>query len=120
MSSSIKFAFVVARDVDRMRDFYAQALELPVRFQDGHKWCQLDAGRADVALGGSAEAHPIAQGTVVVYQVSDLEAAKGRVLAAGGAILATREMGSHGSVATCTDVEANHFQLFASAPRRPA
>jgi len=120
MNASLKFAFVVARDVELLRDFYASALGLPIRFQDGDKWCQLNAGRADIALGNAEEAHPLVQGTAVVYQVDDLTAAAHRVVAAGGSVLATRDMGSHGRVATCVDIEGNCFQLFASAPKNDA
>jgi predicted enzyme related to lactoylglutathione lyase len=117
MNASLKFAFVVARDVELLRDFYASALGLPIRFQDGDRWCQLNAGRADIALGNGEEAHPVVQGTAVVYQVDDLTAASQRVVAAGGSVLATRDMGSHGQVATCRDVEGNDFRLFTPAPR---
>jgi len=120
MTASLKFAFVVARNVGQLRDFYSSALGLPVKFEDGDKWCQLNAGRADVALASGEEAHPVVQGAAIVYQVDDLEAASQRVVAAGGSALATRDMGSHGRVATCVDIEGNYFQLFASAPKNDA
>jgi len=120
MTSTLKFSFVVAKNVEQLSGFYISALGLPVKFRDGDKWCQLNAGRADVAVGNAAEAHPLVQGTVVVYQVDDLAAASQRVVAAGGSLLATRDMGSHGRVATCLDIEGNHFQLFASVPKDEA
>jgi predicted enzyme related to lactoylglutathione lyase len=120
MTASLKFAFVVARNVGQLRDFYSSALGLPVRFQDGDKWCQLNGGRADVALGSGEEAHPVVQGTAIVYQVDDLADASQRVITAGGSVLATRDMGSHGQVATCRDIEGNVFRLFASAPKNEA
>ncbi len=120
MSSTFKYSLVVATDVVRLRDFYSSVLGLPVKFTDGDKWCQLNGGRADVAIASTAEAQPLPSGTTAVYQVEDLSVASQRVVSAGGAVVATRDMGAHGSVATCADVEGNHFQLFASAPKNNA
>ena len=119
VKSSVKFAYVVAHDVDRLRDFYAAALGMPVRFQDGSRWCQLDGGRVDLALSSRDEAEPCPGGTVAVYQVENLDEARSRVSAAGGRVLHRRRMGAHGQVMTCVDVEGNHFQLFASQPKDP-
>lgn len=114
MNSSFKFAYVVAKDVDRLRDFYSTALGLPVRFQDGSRWCQLNGGRVDIALSSREEAEPCPSGTVAVYQVEDLQEVSRSVIAAGGLVLHRRSMGDHGHLVTCIDVEGNHFQLFAN------
>lgn len=120
MTSFLKFTYVVSRDMDRLRDFYVEALGVPVRFQDGDRWCQLDAGKVDLALSSTQEALPCPGGTVNVFQVDSLEAACGRVLEAGGRVLHKRAMGAHGTVVTCTDVEGNHFQLFSNERKDPA
>lgn len=112
MQSSFKFAYIVAKDVHRLRDFYSTALDFPVRFQDGSRWCQLNGGRVDIALSSKDEAEPCPSGTVAVYQVEDLQEASRRVIDAGGQVIHQRSMGDHGHVMTCIDVEGNHFQLF--------
>jgi predicted enzyme related to lactoylglutathione lyase len=119
LNSYVKFAYVVAQDIDRLRDFYVAALGMPIHFQDGSRWCQLDGGRVDLALSSEEEAQPCPGGTVVVYQVESLDEGRDRVTAAGGRVLHRRGMGAHGDVMTCLDVEGNHFQLFASQPKDP-
>src|SRR5215207_7676530 len=119
MKDSLKLAYVVAQNVDALRDFYASALGLPVRFQDGAKWCQLDGGGIDLAISSVEEAAPCPRGTFAVFRTDDMSAARDRVAVAGGKVSHQRDMGAHGSVVTCTDVEGNHFQIFASAPITP-
>ena len=120
MNSFIKYAYVVADDVPKLRDFYSQTLGMPVRFQDGSRWCQLDGGRVDLALSSAEEASPCPKGTVSVYEVIGLDEAMARATEAGGRILSRRDMGGHGGVVTCQDTEGNHFQLFAKHVRKAA
>jgi predicted enzyme related to lactoylglutathione lyase len=41
-----------------------------------------------------------------------------KITSAGGELLARRDMGSHGVVATYKDPEENIFQIFSKAPAR--
>lgn len=119
MSSFLKFTCVVANDLERLRDFYGAALNMPVRFQDGARWCQLDGGKVDLALASPLEASPCPGGVINVFEVDSLLAACDRVLGAGGRVLQERSMGSHGTVVTCADTEGNHFQLFSKERKDP-
>jgi predicted enzyme related to lactoylglutathione lyase len=85
---------------------------MKVKFQDGGKWCQLDAGGANFALSSPAEAPDGADGTVVVLQVDDLDAARGALESAGTAIEGERDMGSHGRVLTCRDPDGTLIQIY--------
>jgi len=115
MDGEIKYTYLIARDVERMRDFYAGSLGLPVKFQDAGRWCQMDGGRVDFPLSCAEEAQPCPSGFVTVFRVQSLEAAAAKVETAGGKVVHRRSMGDHGAVITCVDIEENFFQLFARA-----
>ena len=62
-------------------------------------------------MSSPGEAAQGARGSVVVFDTTDLAALVQRIERLGGRHLATRDMGSHGSVATFADPETNLFQL---------
>jgi len=109
--SSVRSVYTVASDMDLMRAFYEEALELPLAFRDRDNWCQFKAGPIPFALSSRAEAAEGARGSVIVFDAIDLAAFVPRIERLGGRHLSSRDMGSHGSVATFADPENNLFQL---------
>lgn len=104
--------FVVAERPAELHAFYASALGLQLKFRDQDRWIQYGVGNANVALACREEAVPATSGVVMVFEVSDFAETAGRVAAAGGQVLATRDMGSHGAVMSLRDPEGNIVQLF--------
>ena len=108
---AIRSIYTVANDMDLMRAFYEEALELPLAFRDRDKWCQFKAGQVPFALSSPSEAAKGARGSVLVFDAADVTAFAQRIERLGGRHLSSRDMGSHGSVATFSDPENNLFQL---------
>ena len=104
--------YLVARKPGELNAFYESALGLKVKFRDGERWIQYGAG---VALASLDEATPAASGAVPVFEVDDFEGAQERIVAAGGQVLGTRDMGAHGAVLSLRDPEGNIVQLFRRA-----
>lgn len=109
-------AYYVTGDMERAVAFYRDALGLAVKFQDGAKWAQFDAGGVNFSLSSPEEAVVGARGAVIIFEVDDLDAARGRLEGAGGAVLDTRDMGAHGRSLTFRDPDGNLVQLFQRAP----
>ncbi len=108
-------AYLVTRAMDRAVAFYREALGLALKFQDGARWAQFDAGGTNVSLSAPEEAADGACGAVLVFEVDDLEAAAARVAAHGGTLGARRDMGTHGRTLTVRDPDGNVIQLFQRA-----
>ena len=109
--NSVRSVYTVASDMDLMRAFYEEALELPLAFRDRDNWCQFKAGPVAFALSSPSEAAKGARGSVIVFDAIDLTSFAHRIERLGGRHLASRDMGAHGSVATFADPENNLFQL---------
>ncbi|WP_322044452.1 VOC family protein [Paraburkholderia sp. J67] len=114
--------YIVAKDMDRLSEFYRSALNLPMQFRDASRWTQFRLQRSAFALSSVEEAAQGATGAVPVFQIAgehrdDMEQ---KILAAGGQLIGKRDMGSHGSVSTYQDPEDNLFQVFSKAPAREA
>ncbi|VTU26339.1 VOC family protein [Variovorax sp. RA8] len=103
--------FVVAERPAELHAFYESALGLQLKFRDKDRWIQYGVGNTSVALACREEALPATSGVVMVFEVADFAAAE-RVAAAGGEVLGTRDMGSHGAVLSLRDPEGNIVQLF--------
>jgi hypothetical protein len=95
---AVRSVYSVASDMDLMRAFYEEALEVPLAFGNRHNWCQFKAG-----------------GSVIVFDATDVAAVAQRIERLGGRHLSSRDMGSHGSVATFAGPENNLFQLHVRA-----
>ena len=108
---AIRSVYTVTSNMDLMRAFYEEALELPLAFRDRDNWCQFKAGPVPFALSSRAEAAEGARGSVIVFDAIDLTAFVPRIERLGGRHLSSRDMGSHGSVATFADPENNLFHL---------
>lgn len=110
----IQNSTLVARDADALADFYASALNLKPRFRDAGHWIQFDVNGHNFAIAGPREA-AVDHGAVLVFEVDDLEAACAKFQSLGGALVSTRDMGTHGRVATLTDPAGNTVQCFQPA-----
>jgi predicted enzyme related to lactoylglutathione lyase len=108
---AIRTVYTVANDMDLLQAFYAAALELPLAFRDRDSWCQFKAGQVSFALSSPLEAARGTRGSVIVFSATDVAAFAQRIERLGGRHLSSRDMGSHGSVATFADPENNLFQL---------
>jgi predicted enzyme related to lactoylglutathione lyase len=118
MQVKIQNVYQVTSDMTRAVGFYRDLLGMKVKFQDGGKWAQLDARGARFALASPEEAGAAAAShTVIVFEVDDLAAARAALEQAGAPILATRDMGSHGSTLTTRDPDGNAVQFFARAAK---
>ena len=108
---AIRSVYTVSKDMDLMQAFYEGALQLPLAFRDRDNWCQFKSGQVSFALSSPSEAATGARGSVIVFEASDLAALAQRIERLGGRHLSSRDMASHGSVATFADPENNLFQL---------
>jgi predicted enzyme related to lactoylglutathione lyase len=108
---AIRTVYTVANDMDLMQAFYAGALELPLAFRDRDNWCQFKAGSVPFALSSPSEAARDARGSMIVFAGTGIAAIAQKIEQLGGKQVSSRDMGSHGSVATFADPENNLFQL---------
>ncbi|MBI2760063.1 MAG: VOC family protein [Chloroflexi bacterium] len=108
-------AYYVTKDMDRAVAFYRDALGLPIKFQDGAKWAQFDAGGVNFSISSPEEAAGEAAGAVVIFEVDDIDASRTALEQAGASVLDTRDMGSHGRSLTFKDPDGNLVQLFQRA-----
>jgi predicted enzyme related to lactoylglutathione lyase len=113
--TSLQNLYVVARDMDRMKEFYGNALGAVEKFRDGARWAQLKIGGSNFALASIEEAGAGQAGVTPVFTADSLNPAIEAVVRHGGRLLATRDMGSHGKTATCADPEGNVFQILQRA-----
>lgn len=113
----LQTAYHVVADMPGARRFYEEVLGLRLKFADGDRWAQYDAGGANFAIGAPAEAPPGAAGAVVVFETDTLDELRAKAAAAGTEIRGERDMGGHGRVLTLADPEGNLIQLFERAPR---
>ncbi len=107
--------YVVAAQPAALHAFYTSALGLELKFSDQARWFQYGVGHTNVALACHEEAAPATAGLVMVFEVAGFEGARERIEAAGGQVLGTRDMGSHGAVMSLRDPEGNVVQLFRRA-----
>ena len=108
-------AYYVTRDMDRAVAFYRDALGLGLKFQDGARWAQFDAGGVNFSISSPEEAAATAAGATVIFEVDDLETAREGLAAHGAEVLDTRDMGGHGRSLTFRDPDGNIVQLFQRA-----
>jgi len=105
-------AYVVTHDMERAVAFYKDAMGLPVKFQDGTKWAQFDAGGTNFSLSSPEEAAEGAMGAVLIFEVDDIADAGITIEKNGGEVLGSRDMGDHGRVLSFRDPDGNLVQLF--------
>jgi predicted enzyme related to lactoylglutathione lyase len=112
MNVKVRTVYQITTKMDETVAFYSDVFGLPLKFRDGNKWSQFDAGGTGFALSSPEEAAPGAHGTVVVLEVDDLDQAQRALQAKGVSITAIRDMGTHGRVLSCHDPDGNVLQLF--------
>lgn len=108
-------AYYVTGDMGRAVAFYRDALGLALKFQDGDRWAQFDAGGVNFSLSSPAEAAEGAAGAVVIFEVDDLDAARASLEAHGATVTDSRDMGAHGRSLTFRDPDGNIVQLLQRA-----
>src|SRR6266700_32432 len=90
--SAIRSVYTVASDMDLMRAFYEEALELPLAFRDRDIWCQFKAGPVSFALSSPSEAAKGARGSVIVFDAIDVAVVAQRIERLGGRHLSSRDV----------------------------
>lgn len=110
----IQNVYLPTEQAARDAEFYRHALGAELRFADEEHWIQLAVAGANLALAGPRESATTA-GAVTVYEVDDLDNHAAAIEAAGGTIVTTRDMGSHGRTLTFADPSGNISQLFQRA-----
>lgn len=117
MINRIQNVYYVTDDMNESVAFYRDVLGLKMKFQDGERWAQLDANGSNFSLSSKEEAAKGAVGATVVFEVTGMDQMATQIAAAGGEILGTRDMGSHGRTLTFRDPVGNIAQLFERAPK---
>lgn len=109
----VKYTYLVVDDMDAAVAFYRDGVGLKLKFQDGSRWAEFDAGSGTaIALSSHEESGLGVKGPVVVFQATDAEALAASLVARGAEILARRDMGAHGSLIAIREPSGNTFQLF--------
>jgi predicted enzyme related to lactoylglutathione lyase len=109
----VRYTYLVVDDMNAAVAFYRDGLGLKLKFQDGERWSEFDAGGGTaIALSSRDESGVGVKGPVVVFQVSDAEGLAASLAARGAEILARRDMGAHGCLIALREPSGNVFQLF--------
>jgi len=116
MLKRVQSVYYTVKDMNRAVAFYENAMGMKLKFRDGDKWAQFDAGNVSVALSSPEESASKEGGAVVAFEVDDMAAHEAKLVASGGVVLQRRDMGSHGQVVAFRDCDGNVVQLFAKAP----
>jgi predicted enzyme related to lactoylglutathione lyase len=82
---------------------------------DTDAWAEFRTGDASFALGSPAETPIAAQGAVAVFESDELDRLIEGITTEGGRLIAKRDMGDHGELATCLDPQGNLFQVLVKA-----
>src|SRR5258708_38942524 len=81
---AIRSVYTVAKDMDLMRAFYEEALELPLAFRDRDNWCQFKAGQVAFSRGSPSQAADGARGSGIVFDATGLTAFVPQIERLGG------------------------------------
>ena len=90
MIKRIENVYYVTDDMNETVAFYRDVLGLGVKFKDGERWTQLDAGGSNFALSSLEEAAKGAKGAVVVFEVDGLRRWRRRSASRCGRSASTR------------------------------
>ena len=109
----VKYTYLVVEDMDAAVAFYRDALGLRLKFQDGSRWAEFDAGNgSSIALSSPEESRIGVPGPVVVFQATQAEALVASLEASGAAVLDRRDMGDHGRLVALRDPSGNVLQIY--------
>ena len=115
----VKYTYLVVDDMTAAVAFYRDVLGLRLKFQDGERWSEFDAGNGTaIALSSRDESGLGVKGPVVVLQTSDAAGLAASLVARGADILARRDMGDHGYLIAIREPSGNIFQLFEKSVSR--
>lgn len=109
----VKYTYLVVDDMDAAVAFYRDGLGMRLKFQDGQRWAEFDAGNGTaIALSSAEESGLGVKGPVVVFQASDAEQLATSLVTRGAEILKRRDMGSHGRLIAIREPSGNIFQIY--------
>jgi predicted enzyme related to lactoylglutathione lyase len=87
MIKEIAFVGVPVTDIKRSRQFYEDVLGLKTTLESGAgNWIEYDIGAATFAIGSYPQWKPSADGTMVAFEVDDLDAEVARLKSRGATI----------------------------------
>ena len=114
----VQNVFYRVADLDRAVTFYGDVVGLKMKFRDGEKWAEFDAGNVSLGLEllegqGSAGAG----GGVVVLRGSDLDGLLSRLRAAGYATIGAIDQRPYGRIARFTDPDGNEVNYLEPKPK---
>jgi predicted enzyme related to lactoylglutathione lyase len=116
----VKYTCLIVDDMNAAGSFYRDAFGLRLKFQDGERWSELDAGNGTaIALSSRDESGVQTKGPVVVFSVSDAEGMAASLTTRGADILARRNMADHGYLIAMREPSGNIFQLLEKRVPRP-
>jgi len=98
-------------DVGKAVAFYASALGLGVKFQDGERYAALDGGRATLALAGPDEDVTVGK-PAASFKVADVARAVAALQQAGAALVRGPAEGPHETRAVLTDPWGNPIVVY--------
>ena len=107
-------------DLDRAVKFYQEVVGLNLRFREGSKWAEFDAGPVRLALHGAVEGRPIELGgATAVFRVDDLDAARAALEARGAEFDEhVGEVEGYGRFASFRDPDGNVAQIIELVERQ--
>jgi len=109
----VRYTYLVVDDMNAAVAFYRDGLGLRLKFQDGERWSEFDAGNGTtIALSSRDESGLGVNGSVVVFQANDSEGLAASLVARGAEVMARRDMGGHGRLIAIREPSGNIFQLF--------
>lgn len=82
MAGTADLVYFFVSDMDRAVAFYRDVLDLELRHRSGEEWAQLGAGSIQLGLHGAGSG-PVRTGGTLAFTVTDLDAAKLRLVARG-------------------------------------
>jgi predicted enzyme related to lactoylglutathione lyase len=102
---------VRVNDMDNACRFYQKVLGFELRFRDGDRWAQFEAGGAGIALAGKDE-QPGDNSVALNIKVEDMDAAIARLRESGVAIVEGPTVGPHEVRCALRDPDGHVLYLY--------
>lgn len=101
------------QDMDRAVKFYEEVLGLRLLRREGSSWAEFETGTIRLALHGAVEGRPVAAGgATAVFEVEDLDAARGALEEKGVELLDHMgEVEGYARFASFLDPDGNTVQV---------
>jgi len=114
--SRLRQVMLVAGELEEQVAFFEKTLGLEQQFRDGDRWVQFSAGDVSFALPSPGEGMGAEPGSILpVFEVDDLDAARGELIAAGHTCGDLRDMGAHGRTLLASGPAGARVVLFQRA-----